>query len=175
MKATAMISGFVVDSFKTGMGSNAVFGLGLRSMSAGATSLGMTVFVMGRAFLSSVSMYYVSYELESLNILGDKVILAGTASVGCSFRWGTLCQVGDSGIINTTYVTGGTTFSVYYSNTYFYGFSTFMSNYDGSSSYGMKFSVSGTIINGTSYQTGFNYYGNGDAIFSMTYSYLIIL
>jgi len=58
-KGVAFISGFVVDSFKTG--ANTVFGLGLRSMTPGVSSLGVTVYVMGQAFLTSVSVYYVSF------------------------------------------------------------------------------------------------------------------
>ena len=107
--------------------------------------------------------------------MGDKTIIIGTASVGCSFRWGTLCQIIDPLNTNTTFTTLNTGFSVYYSSNYFYGFSTYMSNYDGSPAYGMNFAVSGTSNSGGTYQTGFSYYGNGDGIFSMTYSYLIIL
>jgi hypothetical protein len=63
MMAKAWIAGFVVDSFKNGMGSNAVFGLGLLTQNSQASSLSMSVFVYGRAFLTSLSVYYLSYEL----------------------------------------------------------------------------------------------------------------
>ena len=94
-----MISGFVVDSFKSGMGSNAVFGLGLRNPVAGTSTLSVTVYVMGRAFLTSVSVYYLSFEQESLNIVGDKFISVGTSSVGCSLQWN-LCTIFDPLNIN---------------------------------------------------------------------------
>lgn len=57
-----MISGFKVDDFKTGMGSNAVFGVGLRDDFAGSSALSISVYVFGRALLTSVSVYYMSYE-----------------------------------------------------------------------------------------------------------------
>jgi len=108
--------------------------------------------------------------------LGDKVILTGAATVGCSLQLTPLCSVFDPSNINTTFTSVSSGFNVYYSSNYFYGFSTFMSGYDGTNSYGMKFVVSGTTtVLGGAYQTGFSYYGNPDGIFSMTYNYLIIL
>lgn len=56
-----MISGFAVDSFRNGVGSNSAFGIALKYNNPGSSSLGLTVYIIGRAYLSSVSIYYFSY------------------------------------------------------------------------------------------------------------------
>jgi hypothetical protein len=178
MKALAVISGFAVNSFQNGGLGNANFGLGLIWPNVQATSLGVTVIVYGRALLSSVSTYYLSYEEESLNILSDKVIIAGTMSVGCSINWGgafSLCQPLDPLNINTSVITTGTGFGSFYATNYFYGFSNYIGGYDATSGYGMKFTVGNPSLSGTAYQSSFSYYGNIDGIFRMTFSYLILL
>jgi hypothetical protein len=76
-KAIAMISGFVVNEFRNGMGSNPSFGLGLFNQLAQATTMSITVIVFGRIHLASVGIYYINYELESLNIYGDKAVISG--------------------------------------------------------------------------------------------------
>lgn len=102
-------------------------------------------------------------------------MLVNSAYIGCSLRWGSLCNIWDPININTTFTTAGTGFNQYFPSNYFYGFSMYISGYDGLSSYGMNFKVSGTTLFGTAYQTGFNYYGNPDGVFLMKYSYLVIL
>jgi hypothetical protein len=62
MKAIAVISGFTVNSFKTGVGTNPVFGVGLINQVPGTSSLSVNVIVYGRALLSTITAYYISYE-----------------------------------------------------------------------------------------------------------------
>ena len=56
-----MISGFVVNSFRNGVGSNSAFGIALKNSNAGASSLSLTVYIIGRAYLTSISIYYFSF------------------------------------------------------------------------------------------------------------------
>ncbi len=125
--------------------------------------------------MTSISSYYINYELESLNIYGDKIIISGSSSVGCSINWVTLCQVLDPANINTTIITTSTGFNSFSSTNYFYGFSSYIGGFDGSSQYGMNFAVGATSLSGTAYQSGFVYSGNADGKFRMTFHYLIIL
>ena len=120
-------------------------------------------------------MYYISYEEVTLNILGDKKILADTMSVGCSFNWWSVCYPWDPSNINTTLITADTGFNVYYSTNYFFGFSNFIGGYDGTSNYGMNFDVGSTTVNSNKYHTSFTYSGNPDGIFRMSFGYLILL
>lgn len=60
-RARGMISGFAVDSFRNGIGSNSAFGIALKKSNAGSSSLTLTVYIIGRAYLTSVSVYYFSF------------------------------------------------------------------------------------------------------------------
>lgn len=63
MKALAVLSGFSVNSFQPGLGTVGarIFGIGLYNQNAGATGLSVDVYVFGRAYLSTISVYYISY------------------------------------------------------------------------------------------------------------------
>jgi len=172
-----MISGFIVNGFKNGMESNPIFGIGLYNISPGAISLGLRVYVFGRAHLTSISINYISYEYESLNILGDKIILDGVRmAVGCYYTQTGCDNFLDPLIINTTFSTQNTGFGVYYSTNYLYGIANFIVSYTGTSSSALNFAVTGTnVIGSTAYRSSFTYTGNTDAKFNVYYSYLIIL
>ncbi len=56
-----MISGFSVDSFQNGMGTNPAFGVGILSVSPQSTTLQVDIAVYGRVLLTSIDSYYISY------------------------------------------------------------------------------------------------------------------
>lgn len=175
MKAIAVISGFTVNSFKTGTGMNPVFGVGMVNQVPGTSSLSVDVIIYGRALLSTITAYYISYEYEVLNIYGDKVLIMDVATVGCVIAYGTPCLANDPLNTNPTIATVSTSFNVYYSTNYFYGFSNYISNFASAGGYGMNFAVGATSLSGTAYQSGFVYSGNSDKAYRMSFRYLIIL
>jgi hypothetical protein len=99
----------------------------------------------------------------------------GSSSAGCTITWGSLCNILDPLNINSTLTTTGTSFNSYFASNYFYGFNNYISGYDSTSNYAMNFAISGTTLSGTAYQTGFSYYGNPNGMFTISYSYLILL
>ncbi len=63
-KAIAVVSGFLIESFEgiVDPANNAAFGFGMTAQTATATGINADIYVYGRAYLKSISSYYISYE-----------------------------------------------------------------------------------------------------------------
>jgi hypothetical protein len=92
-----------------------------------ASSFTVDIFVFGDALLSTITINYISFQYESLNILGDKLLIDGISPVGCEYT-----AVGCPGISNNVFSTINSGFTTYYSSGFFVGFNWYLSGTGGS-------------------------------------------
>lgn len=147
----------------TGIGS--YVGIDLTISSAGINSASCKVTVFGGTKLKSISIYYISYDYNSIQVMGTRNILAGSGTMGCFYSTNT-CNPPPpppttytvSPSSNSSFTTSSTQFSVYYPNLYLVGLARFIFTYDGTSS--GNFDLTSISLSGTSFTHNFVFSGN---------------
>ncbi len=162
------------------------YGFGLSLGNFGTTSCQVTITVYGLTLLSSVNVFYFTWETSMTNTWTTRVI-SGTSSIGCFYdSGGCILPLKIKVWSNTTFNTASTGITTYFDNMYFFGLNHFIIYHDLNdadflaSPYSdppiqMGFDMSSSSLkSGTDqYQSSMTYAGNPNNLFSFKFGYLI--
>lgn len=149
----------------TGIGN--YVGIDLTIDSAGINSASCKITVFGGTKLKSISIYYISYDYNAIQVMGTRNILTGSGTMGCFYSTNTcdppptippIPAYTVSPSSNSSFSTASTQFSVYYPNLYLVGLARFIFTYDGTSS--GNFDLTSISLSGTSFSHNFVFSGN---------------